>query len=276
MSRILFFIPASLFALCLALIPGRAANEPSKPEDLVIVRKGTLPIIVSAPHGGHSEVPGVGERKGTGINQFAIVRDENTDHLAEAFAAELEKQLGGKPWVVIARFDRKFIDANRPPDQSFESEAAKPFYDAYHDPLIAACKAVKAKHGRGLLLDIHGQGVHVDAICRGTRNGKTVTLLADRFGWPAVTGKNSVMGQLELAGYRVLPKCDAPRDTKEESAFSGGHTVGNYGSHTAYGIDAIQLEFGWNFRMKDAYPKTAKTLASAVAGFHDTYLKDEK
>jgi N-formylglutamate amidohydrolase len=274
MSR---FLTVTLgFALVPSFLPATARDTQSKPPDLVIVRKGTLPIIISAPHGGRKEVPGVAERKGIGIEQFAIVRDENTDLLAEAFAAELEKQLDGKPWVVIACFDRKYIDANRPPEQSFESEAAKPFYEAYHDPLIAACKAVKEKYGRGLLLDIHGQGVHPDAVCRGTRNGKTVSLLVDRYGWAAVAGKRSVMGQLERSGCRVLPKCDAPRETKEESGFSGGHIVGTYGSHTGYAIDAIQLEFGGNFRLKDAYLKTAKQLADAVAEFHNTYLKDGK
>lgn len=264
-----------LFAGSIGLLPSvPARGDEPKPEDLVFVQKGTLPVIVSAPHGGRKEVPGVPERKGLGIDQFATVRDQETDRLAELFAAELEKKLGGKPWVVVARFDRKFLDANRPPDQSYESPAAKPFYAAYHGPLVAACKAVKAKHGRGLLLDLHGQGQEQDVIFRGTRNGKTVTLLADRFGWPAVTGKNSVMGRLERAGFRVVPGCDAPRETKEEPKFAGGHTVGTYGSHTGYGIDAIQLEFGLNFRTRDTTAKTAKELADAVAAFHDTYLTE--
>jgi N-formylglutamate amidohydrolase len=274
-------MPARWFAvvvpLLLALLPGSRApglNPDPKPEDLVIVRKGTLPVIVSAPHGGRLDVPGVAERKNTGVELFATVRDENTDRLADLFAAELEKKLGGKPWVVIARFDRRFIDANRPPDQSYESDTAKPFYAAYHDPLAAACKAVKAKHGRGLLLDLHGQGQYPNAVCRGTRNGKTVTLLVDRYGWPAVTGKNSVLGRLERDGYSVLPKCDAPPETKEEPKFNGGYTVGTYGSHTGYGIDAIQLEFGIHFRTREAAPKTAKDLAGAVAAFHDAYLTD--
>src|SRR5687768_9363213 len=82
----------------------RAAGVDPKPEDLVFVQKGTLPVIVSAPHGGRKDVPGVAERKNTGVELFATVRDENTDRLAELLAAELEKKLGGKPWVVIARF----------------------------------------------------------------------------------------------------------------------------------------------------------------------------
>ena len=269
--------PALVFVVAFpfALLPAAPARDdaPVKPADLVFVRKGTLPVIVSAPHGGRTAVPGVPPRLGVGVAKFATVRDANTAELADRFVAALEKQLGGKAWVVVARFDRKYLDVNRPRDGSYESDRAKAYYDAYHDPLAAACKAVKTTHGAGLLLDLHGQGTHPDAICRGTRNGKTVTLLKERYGWPAVVGKNSVMGRLERAGYTVLPKCDAGEAAKEEAAFNGGYIVGTYGSHTGYAIDAVQVEFGTNSRERDAYPKTADALADAVAAFHDAYLK---
>ena len=35
-------------------------------------------------------------------------------------------------------------------------------------------------HGRGLLLDIHGQAAKKDVIFRGTSNGKTCSLLTER------------------------------------------------------------------------------------------------
>jgi N-formylglutamate amidohydrolase len=267
---------ALLLVAPFALIPGTHArpDPPAKPADLVLVQKGTLPVIVSAPHGGKAGVPGVPKRLGVGVKQFATVRDSGTDRLAELFAAAIEKQLGGKPWVVVARFDRKYLDVNRPPDGAYESDAAKPVYDAYHGALAAACKAVKERHGAGLLLDIHGQGVFLNGICRGTRNGKTVTLLKQRHGWPAVAGKNSVLGRMEAAGYQVLPKGSAGEDAKEEPAFTGAHVVGTYGSHTGYGIDAIQLEFGLRLRDPDRIKAVAGDLADAVAAFHDAYLKD--
>jgi len=264
-----------LAILFLALLPRAPAGDdaPAKPADLVTVRKGTLPVIVSAPHGGRRAIPGAAERLGVGVARFATVRDANTAELADRFVAALDEQLGGTAWVVIARFDRKYLDVNRPRDGAYESAAAKPVYDAYHGALAAACKAVKGKHGCGLLLDLHGQGVIPDAVCRGTRNGKTVTLLKERHGWAAVVGKNSVLGRLERAGYKVVPKCAAGADAKEEVAFAGGHVVETYGSHTGYAIDAIQLEFGTNPRERDAYPETAAALADAVAAFHDAYLK---
>lgn len=268
-------VPLLLFsAAALPLAP--AADSPAKPEDFVFTQKGTLPVIVSAPHGGRRKVPDVPERLGVGVEKFATVRDDNTAELAEKFAAALEKKLGGKPWVVVARFERQYVDANRPRADAYESDRAKPYYDAYHDPLAAACKAVQKEHGRGLLLDVHGQGQFADAICRGTQNGKSVKLLRERFGWPAVVGKRSVLGQMERSGYKVLPACDADESTKEEAKFNGGFIVSNYGSHAGYGIDAIQLELGGNLRDRDAYAKTATDLADAVAAFHDEYLKDAK
>lgn len=276
MSRLLPFL---LLISLLGLVPGsRSAAGETKPEELVTVQKGTLPIIISAPHGGRKKVPEVPERLGVGVANFTTVMDNNTAELTEKLAAELGKRLDGKPWVVIARFERKYLDVNRPRDQSYETEKARPFYDAYHGPLEAACKAVKEKFGRGILLDIHGQGELPGSICRGTQNGKTVTLLRDRYGWPSVVGKKSILGLMEQGGYKIVPSCDADTKTKEDTRFSGGFTVGNYGSHTGYAIDAIQLEFGSYLRDRDKekYAKTATDLADALAIFHDEYLKDAK
>lgn len=249
------------------------APPPRPASDLVLVRKGTLPLILSAPHGGRRPVPGVPERLGVGVRQFATVRDTNTAELAERTAAELEKTLGGTVWLVVARFDRRFIDANRPPAGAYESAAARHHYDAYHAAVAAACKGVRAGHRAGLLLDLHGQAAFPAAVCRGTQNGRTVRLLRQRHGWDAVTGPDSVLGRLERAGYGVIPTADAGPDAIEDPRYNGGHIVGTYGSHAGDGIDAVQLEFGGDLRAAAAVPKTARDLAAAVAAFHAAYLK---
>ncbi len=273
MSRLLAL---ALPAFLLALAP--ASPKEAKPEELVFIQKGTLPVIVSAPHGGRKPIADVPVRLGKGIASFQTVLDANTDLLTEAFSSELETQLDGKPWLVVARFERKCLDVNRPREGAYESDKAKPVYDIYHATLEAACKAVKDKFGHGILLDIHGQGEHTDALCRGTRNGKTVTLLKERFGWAAINGKWSILGQMERSGYKVLPSGSDDDKTPEEPRFIGGHIVGTYGSHTGYGIDAIQLEFGTELRSREKarYAKTAKDLADAVTVFHNEYLKDAK
>ena len=263
-----------LCAAPLAVPAASSADDPkADPKALVEVQTGTLPVIIVAPHGGSEKVPGVPERMGVGVKQFATVRDTGTDKLAKAFAADLERQMGKKPWVIVARFDRKYIDANRSADQAYEVKDAKAYYDAYHTPLVAALKAVKEKHGNGILLDVHGQGKYPDALLRGTQNGKTVVLLRQRHGYAAVAGKNSLLGRFERTGNKVLPRSDAGERAKEETGFTGGFTVANYGSHTGYGIDAIQLEVGSNYRMPDNLQKTARDLADATVAFHDAFLK---
>jgi N-formylglutamate amidohydrolase len=261
-----------LCAAPLALPAARGEDDP-KAAALVEVQAGTVPIIITAPQGGAEKVPGVPERMGVGVKNFAKLRDNGTDKLAKAFAAEVEKQLGKKPWVVIAKFDRKYIDANRAADQAYEDKAAKPYYDAYHDPIVKALKAVKEKFGYGILIDIHGQGKYPDAVLRGTQNGKSVVLLRQRHGYAAVAGKNSILGRFEAAGNKVFPTAAAGEKAKEETGYSGGFTVSQYGSHTVYGIDAMQLVVGTRLRTDENLSKTAKDLASATVAFHDAYMK---
>jgi N-formylglutamate amidohydrolase len=163
-----------------------------------------LPIILSAPHGGRQSIPGVLPRRGAGVAQFAIGRDNNTDELAKTIAVRLEKRLNAKPFLVVAHIERKYLDANRPTESAYESREAKPYYDGYHSALRDAHDRVSREWGRGLLLDIHGQGAQAEAIYRGTGNGKTVVSLTQRFGSEAITGPKTIFSQLEQMGYKVL------------------------------------------------------------------------
>ena len=63
-----------------------------------------------------------------------------------------------------------------------------------------------------------------------------------------------------------------PFDGQEQSGFRGGYIVQTYGSHQGFGIDAIQLEFGADYRTKDAREKTATTLTNAVAEYAASFL----
>lgn len=251
------------------MLPSRAEQQ-ADPGKLVVIRHGNLPIILSAPHGGRMPIPGVPDRADKDKKQFAVVLDTNTDELALKAAAELERKLGASPYVVVAQFARKSADANRPADGAYESELAKPEYDAYHAALASACAEVRKKWGRGLLLDIHGQAAEVDTIFRGTAGGKSLTALAERYGKPALTGPSSLTGLLEKSGYHVDPGTEGAQT--ENPRFGGGYIVQTYGSHRGTAIDAMQLEFGTRLRSRDRVGHTAEDLAAAVAIFAHTYL----
>ncbi len=228
-----------------------------------------LPIILSAPHGGRQPIPEAPVRRGVGVAQFTTGRDNNTGELAERIAAKLEERFGAKPFLIIALFERKYVDANRPSARAYESDQGKLHYESYHRELRAACERVRREWYRGLLLDIHGQGTGVDTIYRGTSNGKTVMSLVGRFGRAAVSGAASMLGQLEQKGYKVFPPTDK---SYEEKHYTGGYIVQTYGSHRETGIDAIQLEIGTNLRKLAVLDRTAADLADAIAVFAKEYL----
>lgn len=242
------------------------------PEPLVVARAGELPIVITAPHGGRRPLLGVPVRTGDGVTKFVVVNDTNTDVLAEKVASAIEKKMGKRPHLVIAHFERKYCDVNRPAASAYESDKAKPAYDAYHTAVRKACQMAKDDWGGGLLLDLHGQAADAGAIFRGTQNGKTVTLLTERHGAKALTGPDSIQGRLEKKGYKFIPAADST-DT-EDKRFNGGYTVGTYGTGT--GLDAIQLELGGDQRTKKAMDGFAADLADAVATFANEFLPKER
>jgi N-formylglutamate amidohydrolase len=245
------------------------AEEKTSPSKFLTLWAGMLPVILAAPHGGRESLPTIGVRRGIGVAGFATGRDHNTDELAEIMAFKIHEKLAAKPFLIVARFDRKYVDANRPRKEAYESEAARPYYDAYHSALQHACAQVRWSWGRGLLLDIHGQGSDADTIFRGTGNGRSVSDLLDRFGKQALAGPKSVLGQMELRGYRIAP---AGLGDQREQRYTGGYTTRTYGSHQGTRVDAIQLELGTNLRSRQNLERTASDLADAVQIFAREYL----
>jgi N-formylglutamate amidohydrolase len=271
--------PRLLAALVIPLaavgLAGRDAPAPPA-SPLVTVRKGTMPVIISAPHGGTLDVPGVPPRKGVGLPVgsagFFTGRDGGTEELAGLIAVEVFLKTGKRPYLVAAKFHRKYVDANRPPEIGYEDPRAKPTYDAYRGTLAAFCKEVRAKYGRGLLLDVHTQGALAGSVIRGTKDGKTVALLRQRFGEKAHTGPDSFFGLLAKAGLKVHP---AKLDDKEFPGLDGGHIVQTYGGGD-FGIDAAQLEFGWTLATPGSTPDTAPKVAEAIDRFSQLYMTDPK
>lgn len=268
------WLPAALLlAVVVGLAPSAAADEAAPATSpLVFVQRGEIPVIIAAPHGGRLEVPGVPARTNDQVQSFVTVRDESTDAVALLLAADLERRLGGKPYVVVARFDRRYVDANRPPEAAYESAAAAPHYRAYHDALESFCRDVLNRWRTGVLLDIHGQGGFPETVIRGTDNGRTVFRHIQRHGVAAFVGPESLFGRLAAAGLTVMPEVNSPE--REYPKLDGGYTVRTYGSHQAAGLDAYQLELGKDLRRPDAAAeKTAGQIAQAVEHYCRDYFR---
>lgn len=261
----------------LAFVLIAAELRADEPKDYIMVQKGDLPIILTAPHGGRKAIPDVEVRKGetqSGTTKFVTGRDENTYELTQKLAKELETRLKGKPYIIAAKFERKFVDANRPPQDAYEGPKAQVYYETYHKAIKDAADEVRKQWGRGLHLDIHGQAAEKDSILRGTQNGKGVTDLVKEYGSAAHLGPKSLFGRLAKEGFNVFPPVDSK--DPEHKGYTGGHTIGTYGSHQGTRIDAIQLEFGSSLRTTKALDTTHQKAASAIEAFVRDYLPKKK
>ena len=242
--------------------------------NLVSRHRGTLPVILSCPHDGKESPTGVPERTGSAPNcpPFKTSRDLHTREITEGAAQRLLDVFGEAPYVVIAEFHRKYIDANRPSDCAFEVPAAQLFYDEYHNTLRNYVNEIRAENrGLGLLFDIHGTRVIENDpadLYLGTDNGQSVSRLREA-DIHVLFRRRSLRGFLEAAGHVVSPRQPGIPETP---AVDGGHTVRTYGNSHEDGVDAIQIEIASTLRdHKDKREAFTEHLASAIGNLVPRY-----
>jgi N-formylglutamate amidohydrolase len=253
-------------SLILAFVAAALPRSASANNQLVISLEGSLPLLLTVPHDGEESIGSVPVR-----TVGDTVRDLGTRQLAEKVASFLEQKLKAKPRLVIAKFSRKYLDANRAEQDAMQSAEALPTYQAYHAEIARHVSELRAAFPQGaLLLDIHGQSKDLNTTFRGTRAGLTAKTLVQKHGIEAIQGEKSILGGLASKGYNVNPS-PGSESPEEDRRFAGGHTVYSYGSHRPQGIDAIQFEFGKNQR---ASWSLAENFAEAIATFltHYGYL----
>lgn len=273
----------AIVAVLLALLPlcGIAQAQEKTPADVTLTRRGTLPIILSAPHGGRESLPGVKPRDPDNKTKpayahyggFVLGGDTNTDVMAQAIAAEINRLTGQAPYLVVAKFARRYIDANRPAALALDDPKAQPIYDHYHRSIGDFIDDLRRRHPSGLLIDVHAQNKDPEVVMRGTHNGRAVWRLLQRAGYPAVTGPRGLFGQLEAKGFKVYPSNRIPpAGTSEDGGYNGGYTVALYGRQRRNGIDSVQLEFGSRYCRTAVVQDHAKAAAAAIVGFYQAYL----
>lgn len=242
---------------------------------LVKRHRGTMPVILTCPHDGSESPPNVRERTSSATPEdcnFTIGRDTDTADITEAVAQKILEMTGLSPYVVIARFHRRFIDANRIARCAFVDPDAQPFYDEYHSRIAGYVDQILSQNqNRGFLFDIHGTGVIDDDpadIYLGTANGNTLLPSFDRSSLFMQHGLHGLLKWVRhqprigpMFQYRVSPENETVTETSE---VNGGFTIRNYGSS----INGIQVELASTVR--DSGEKQAfvvEDLAFAISNF---------
>jgi N-formylglutamate amidohydrolase len=225
---------------------------PLDPNDFIRIEIGTLPVVISAPHGGQTVIPGIAER-----SSGTTVLDTNTFQVASAIQARLLVLTGKRAHLVAAIASRKYVDFNRSAELAYEDVRVKPVYDRYYSALRSAVDASRVQApAAAVLIDLHGQGEAATITYRGTRNGLTASNVV------FYTMPDGLITSMNASALGVNPGVVAG---VEHSSFTGGNLVQAFGHTSANGINSIQLEFGYSFRSSASVAtETGNKMAVAI------------
>ncbi len=272
----------------------RGRGDPAAPGSVrwgrnryVEYRPGTLPLVVSAPHGGTEEPSEVPDRTwGT------VVSDRNTEFLAFALADALEARLGGRPHVVVSHLHRRKLDPNRELGEAAQDDPlAEHAWREFQAFIEHASARVVADHGTGFYIDLHGHGHPIprlelgylltaadlartdDALDQGNWSvDSSVRTLVDAAGVPfshLLRGPDALGSLLEARGYPAVPS-DGQPDPGDDPFFSGGYNTRRHGSVDGGPVSGVQIEAPYPGIRDSAENRAA--FAQALAEALDVYL----
>lgn len=221
---------------------------------LVEYLPGTLPLVITAPHGGRL-VPELIPDRRNGIKGA----DVSSDLLAREIADALQRRTGSTPHLVICHLKRSKVDCNRDALVGTEGHvAAMEVWEAYHGFIERARTTLE----RGLMIDLHGHGhperrVEFGYRLSGTQLGESADSLAARESESSLSslaslgtadflerlrGPTSLGGLLEERGYPSIPSPGIPAPGPA-AYFQGGFTVERYRSQGPHDlVTALQME----------------------------------
>lgn len=262
-------------------------------EQYIEVRSGTLPIILTVPHGGSLKPDNVLARR------YGVTgTDSNTIPLSEVIIEEMQNRFGGKPHAIISRLHRSKLDPNRDIKEAAQGDpTAEAAWHRFHDNAQKACDSVMKKHGFGLLLDIHGhrhldQRVELGYLIKGEQlkasdaelnaNAALIASTSIReldkrspqsFA-QLVRGPQSLGGLLERHGARCLPSPSKANPGLMAGYFSGVYDVAAHGSREGGTVSAIQIECPWNNvrDTADNQRRFAQALAESLGVYFEVHF----
>ncbi len=231
------------------------------------IGKGTVPIILSCPHGGYKK-----PKKILTKTQGAQNPDRNTYFIAKQILYNLQQE-NIHLYYILNKIHRSKVDLNRPPrsilafDKS--STEAKNIHRLFHDQLINFSQECVEKFNKALIIDFHGFTKPYEEypdIIFGNIFGKTLSILQN----PQVENCDKYWGCSQL--YNELAKNFTLDDGLALSDFNIAYS-GGYITHQFYNVpkvNAIQIEVARFIRMEKDF--TQKFIESLVKGIQKTLV----
>ena len=258
---------------------------------------GTLPIILSASHGGWMEPTEIADR-----TQGVTTIDTNTYQLTKVIMDTLTARFGGKPHVILCLLKRLKLDVNREVIEAAEGNIyGERAWEEYHHYLDIAKELVTVNHGSGIVFDIHGHGENPDGyydlrtwlgyLIKGNeldltdeelntidfKNKSSIKVLADSSSHSFINilrGETSFGSIMDSLGYECVPSVNAlgPAGSRY---FSGGYITARHGSSEEGIISAIQIELP-EPEIRDTeenWSRYASAFATAVNRYYELHLE---
>ena len=257
---------------------------------------GNLPIILSAPHGGSLKPAALPDRT---CAECVTSADLNTRELLRLVDSVFTAKTGCFVHSVFTNLHRVKIDQNRSlPEATDGNDVTLPYYNEYHNNLVAAQNAVMKKYSKGMVIDLHGHGHSIQRLELGYLISGSELRMSDaslltlagtssirRLNQVALSSPgfvNLVRGQEALGtllgnkGFPAVPSQQIPYPLEGEAYFSGGYITETYGSLNNLKTDAIQIECNFtNVRDTDANRIAfAVALTDALIGYCSLYFSD--
>ncbi|CAG8807637.1 23165_t:CDS:1, partial [Dentiscutata erythropus] len=117
-------------------------------------QKGNMPLIVCIPHGGRQRPPEVLNRENS--SKTITKNDLYIQEIGKDLKKEIIK-LKSQPYLIVNHLHRSKLDVNRKLEEGSSAPETKKAWEEYHNFISRAIEDIKEKHGRGLLIDLHGE-----------------------------------------------------------------------------------------------------------------------
>ena len=246
--------------------------------------QGSLPIIISAPHGGTSNPNDIPNRD-SGVFDM----DDYTKELTYEILEEFFIQTKCYPHTILMNLSRKKVDANRAINEA-TSDHYKSIssYKSFHTFIETAKIKVDKKFQKGLYIDIHGQShehQHIefgyllfnDTLKLGDEelikhqklsSIKTLGKFSDKGFVEQLKGSSSLSGLMHKREFKSIPSVDTPY-AKCGNYFEGAYNTKIYSSQDNGNISSIQAEFPFlGCRdTKENRQKTAKAFVESLVEY---------
>jgi hypothetical protein len=134
--------------------------------DYIEYLPGSLPVILTAPHGGSLLPAEIPDRTAVACGGTATtVTDSNTRELVLAMRDTLFARFGSYPHVIISRLSRRKLDPNRALQEAACGDAeAITAWSEFQAFVDSAKAAVARKSGKGWYMDMHGHGHEIQRL----------------------------------------------------------------------------------------------------------------